>query len=132
MRSALVGAIGTSAMFGAMLFGGASLASADPAPEPPPPAPAAPAPLANTADERTAASGTATAGELRAFLEDKLPQYMIPAVFTWLDTLPVTANGKVDRRALAAAPLAAEERPSRRTAQFTAPMIAADSPSPSR
>jgi len=40
MRSALVGAIGTSAMAGAVLFGGASLAFADPAPEPPPPAPA--------------------------------------------------------------------------------------------
>jgi hemophore-related protein len=32
MRSALVGAIGTSAMAGAMLFGGAALAFADPAP----------------------------------------------------------------------------------------------------
>ena len=40
MRSALVGAIGTSAMAGAMLFGGASLASAEPVPGPPPPAPA--------------------------------------------------------------------------------------------
>jgi hemophore-related protein len=40
MRSTLVGAIGTSAMAGAVLFGGASLAFADPAPEPPPPAPA--------------------------------------------------------------------------------------------
>jgi heme-binding protein len=40
MRSALVGAIGTSAMAGAMLFGGASLTSAEPTPAPPPPAPA--------------------------------------------------------------------------------------------
>ena len=36
MRSALVGAIGTSAMAGAMLFGGASLAFAQPTPAPPP------------------------------------------------------------------------------------------------
>jgi hemophore-related protein len=50
MRSALVGAIGTSAMAGAMLFGGASLAFADPAPEPPPSAPAAPAPGCTAAD----------------------------------------------------------------------------------
>ena len=40
MRSALMGAIGTSAVAGAMVFGGASLAFADPAPEPPTPAPA--------------------------------------------------------------------------------------------
>jgi hemophore-related protein len=50
MRSALVGAIGTSAMAGAMLFGGASLASAEPAPAPPSPAPAAPAPGCTAAD----------------------------------------------------------------------------------
>jgi hemophore-related protein len=52
MRSALVGAIGTSAMAGAMLFGGASLASADPTPAPPPPAPGC------TAADLAQASGT--------------------------------------------------------------------------
>jgi hemophore-related protein len=52
MRSALVGAIGTSAMAGAMLFGGASLAFADPAPAPPPPAPGC------TAADLAQASGT--------------------------------------------------------------------------
>jgi non-ribosomal peptide synthetase component F len=60
-----------------------------------------------------------SAGELRAFLEDKLPPYMIPAVFSWLDALPLTANGKVDRRTLAAAPLAAEERAHRQAAPGT-------------
>jgi len=54
MRSALVGAIGTSAMAGAMLFGGASLAFADPAPAPPPPAPAP----GCTAADLAQASGT--------------------------------------------------------------------------
>jgi len=41
-----------------------------------------------------------SSSELRSFLLEKLPDYMIPASFTVLDTLPITPNGKVDRRAL--------------------------------
>ncbi|MGH8057643.1 MAG: AMP-binding protein, partial [Candidatus Entotheonellia bacterium] len=40
------------------------------------------------------------ANELRRFLTAKLPDYMVPAVFIPLGTLPLTSNGKVDRRAL--------------------------------
>jgi amino acid adenylation domain-containing protein len=39
-------------------------------------------------------------GELRAFLKEKLPEYMLPSVYLVLDKLPLTPHGKVDRRAL--------------------------------
>jgi non-ribosomal peptide synthetase component F/acyl carrier protein len=39
-------------------------------------------------------------GHARRFLQEKLPEYMIPSVFVVLDALPLTAHGKVDRAAL--------------------------------
>lgn len=38
--------------------------------------------------------------DVRAFLRQQLPEYMIPAVITQLDQLPETVNGKIDRKAL--------------------------------
>jgi len=52
------------------------------------------------AQQAPAAPQALETGELRDFLRRSLPDYMVPAVFLFLPALPLTGNGKVDRRAL--------------------------------
>ncbi|MEV6118017.1 amino acid adenylation domain-containing protein [Streptomyces sp. NPDC052109] len=66
-------------------------------------------------------SGTRQQPEaLREALGAVLPAYMVPAAFHWQDSLPLTANGKIDRKALTA--LAEESAPERETGDDAAPL----------
>ena len=49
-----------------------------------------------------AASQQTTPSEIRQFVAETLPQFMVPSVFMWLPALPLTPNGKVDTKALPA------------------------------
>jgi len=60
---------------------------------------------------------TPPSDQLRAFLRDQLPEYMVPSVFVALDEMPLTPNGKVNRRALPEPP---ETRP-HLAAEYVAP-----------
>ncbi|MFF4164483.1 amino acid adenylation domain-containing protein, partial [Streptomyces sp. NPDC001741] len=62
--------------------------------------------------------GKVTPGDLKSCLGERLPAYMVPAVFVLLDALPLTPNGKVDTAALAALPWEEHASPA---GEFVAP-----------
>tara|TARA_Y100000385_G_C12925283_1_gene564366 strand:- start:369 stop:962 length:594 start_codon:yes stop_codon:yes gene_type:complete len=45
-------------------------------------------------------TGEAKAGELKSYLKERLPSYMVPNYYVKLESIPLTSNGKVDRKAL--------------------------------
>ncbi|GAB4190172.1 MAG: non-ribosomal peptide synthetase [Coleofasciculaceae cyanobacterium] len=47
-------------------------------------------------------TGIPTTDELRSYLKEQLPDYMVPSIFVLLEALPLLPNGKVNRRALPA------------------------------
>ena len=61
-------------------------------------------------------------GELRAYLQRRLPAHLVPSLFFALPALPLTPNGKVDRKALRTAHLPAKQR----KGEFVAPRNAVE------
>ena len=59
--------------------------------------------------------------EVRDYLKEKLPEYMIPSAIVVLEKMPLTPNGKVDRRALPA-----PDRHSRCRPEYEAPVGATE------
>jgi amino acid adenylation domain-containing protein len=70
----------------------------------------------------TAPGASKNVSDLRSHLKERLPDYMIPSAFVYMEALPLTSHGKIDRRAL---PAPDAERPEL-AAAFIAPRTPAE------
>lgn len=66
----------------------------------------------------TTSGAVPTRQELAEFLGKKVPAYMVPEAFQWLDHMPVTPSGKIDRRALSSMELT---EPEGRSGEYVGP-----------
>ena len=64
-------------------------------------------------------AGCISVDELRRHAQNNLPDYMVPSAFIFLDQLPLTANGKIDRQALSELVATRGEKAVYRTARST-------------
>ncbi|MGW2559530.1 non-ribosomal peptide synthetase [Streptomyces sp. NPDC001514] len=92
----------------------------------------------DSAEKRLVAAVVLAAGAqvdavgLRALLQERLPAYMVPTLWAVVDRLPVTANGKVDRRALAARAVPAAQAARAAAAGSAGAGAAAPAPAPAQ
>ena len=61
--------------------------------------------LSAVSPDRRGTTAPCSVAELRQWLQEKLPDYMVPSAFVWLAQMPLNANGKVDRAQLQALPV---------------------------
>ncbi|MGA9771715.1 MAG: condensation domain-containing protein [Blastocatellia bacterium] len=59
-------------------------------------------PNATAASDRAAEDRREAASELKKYLKQRLPDYMVPGAIVFVDSFPITPNGKIDRLALSA------------------------------
>ncbi|MEM9137525.1 MAG: SagB family peptide dehydrogenase, partial [Cyanobacteria bacterium P01_F01_bin.42] len=64
---------------------------------------------------QVAAGNSSPSADLQTYLKQSLPSYMVPQSFQWLETLPLSANGKIDRNALPEIALPTTEKVAPRT-----------------